>query len=147
MLTQSSFMVKNSDNQFQRLKLPPEAKLWSCPVNGQPVKAERDAAWLMVPLPRGANRNQALAVDIVYAQTQGVKTGLRPRTFALQAPQTDVPNTYAEWQLYAPTLFRLSGFAWNMTAVLGTTYDLQDAWQKFTRFYLEVLMGGGACLF
>src|SRR5207253_9717456 len=92
MLTQASFMVKNNDKQFQRFKLPPGAKFWSCHVNGQPVKAERDGAWLMAPLPRGPNRNQALAVDLVYAETRGVQTGLKARTFALQAPQTDVPN-------------------------------------------------------
>jgi prepilin-type processing-associated H-X9-DG protein len=146
MLTQASFMVKNNDKQFQRFKLPAGAKFWSCHVNGQPVKAEQDGDWLMAPLPRGANRDQAYTVDIVYAEQKGVKTGLRPHLFALAAPQTDVPNTYAEWQLFAPVAYRLSGFAGNMIPVRGTTYDLQDAWQKFTRFYWETLHEAGAGL-
>jgi type II secretory pathway pseudopilin PulG len=143
MLTQASFMVKNNDKQFQRFKLPKDAKFWSCHVNGQPVKAERDGDWLMAPLPRGANRDQAFAVDIVYAETNGAKPAFLPRTFALQAPQTDVPNTYAEWQLYAPATYRLSGFAGNMFPVRGTTYDIRDASQKFIRFYWDFLHESG----
>jgi hypothetical protein len=147
MLTQASFMVKNNDKQFQRFKLPAGADFWSCHVNGEPVKAERDGDWVMAPLPREANRDQAFAVDIVYRQKKGVKTSFTPRAFALVAPQTDVPNTYAEWQLYAPATFRLSGFKGNMTPVRGTTYDLQDAWLKFTRFYWEFMREAGPGLF
>ena len=42
MLSQASFMVKNNEKQFQRFQLPAGAALWSCHVNGQPAKPERD---------------------------------------------------------------------------------------------------------
>lgn len=42
LLTQASFMVKNNDKQFQRFLLPAGASFWSCYVNGQPAKPERD---------------------------------------------------------------------------------------------------------
>src|SRR5205807_1989866 len=68
------------------------------------------------------------------------------RAFTLEAPQTDVPNTYAEWQLFAPAMFRLSSFGGNMIPVRGTTYELSDAWQKFTRFYWDFLREAGVGL-
>src|SRR5262249_39649674 len=88
-------------------------------------------------------RDRAFAVDLVYAEQKGVRPSLTPKAFALEAPQSDVPNTYAEWQLFAPAAFRLSGFGGNMIPVRGTTYELRDAWQKFTRFYWDFLREAG----
>ena len=91
--------------------------------------------WLLVPLPRDASRDQAFAVDIVYAQKINLKSSLFSRRVELAAPQTDIPNTYAEWQLFAPVSQRLSSFDGNMTVARGTTYDLRDAWDRFLQFY------------
>src|ERR1019366_3652892 len=135
LLTQSSFMVKNNEKQFQKFKLPKGAEFWSSYVNAQPAKPERDGDWLLVPLPRDANRDQAFAVDIVYAQKINLKSSLFGRPIELAAPVTDIPNTYAEWQLFAPLSQRLSSFDGSMTVARGTTYDLRDAWQEFIRFY------------
>ncbi|HWH72227.1 MAG TPA: hypothetical protein VNT26_22885, partial [Candidatus Sulfotelmatobacter sp.] len=148
LLTQSSFMVKNNEKQFQRFKLPKDAEFWSSYVNGQPAKPERDGDWFLVPLPREANRDQAFAVDIVYAQKIDLKTSLFPHRLALAAPLTDIPNTYAEWQLFAPASQRLSRFAGNMTVASGTTYSLHDAWQQFLGFYGNLIENHfGALLF
>ena len=148
MLTQASFMVKNNDKQFQRFKLPAGAKLWSCYVNGQPAKPEQDSDGVLVPLPRDLDRNQAFAVDIVYAQADGALTAHWSKRLELDAPHTDVPNTYAEWHLLVPPGFRLSNFGGNMNIAQGTTYGLLDGWEKFLAFYGEVLRAaGGAILF
>ncbi len=146
MLTQASFMVKNNDKQFQRFQLPRGANFWACYVNGQPAKPERDGDWLLVPLPRGANRDQAFAVDIVYAGKRGALKSLWPQSVALVAPKTDVPNTYAEWQLYAPATHRLAGFGGNMTVARGTEYGLHDAWRQFVEFYEDFLREAGVTL-
>ncbi len=147
MLSQASFMVKNNDKQFQKFRLPAGANLWGCYVNNQPVKAEQDGEWLLVSLPRDANRDQAFAVDIVYKQTlASVNAGVIPKSLELSAPKTDVPNTYAEWQLYVPTSQRLSSFAGSMTVQRGTTYDFRDAWNRFTNYYGEVFRDYGAGL-
>ncbi len=154
MLTQASFMVKNNDKQFQRFTLPHGAEFWSCYVANQPVKAERDGDALLAPLPRGANRDQAFAVDIVYAQnldgkkaaaddTAGLKSWW-PRSLKLDAPKTDVQTTYAEWELYVPATHTLSGFGGNMTVARGTTYGLHDAWDTFVKFYQELFDEGAA---
>jgi type II secretory pathway pseudopilin PulG len=139
LLTQSSFMVKNNEKQFQKFKLSQGAEFWSSYVNGQPAKPERDGEWLLVPLPRDANRDQAFAVDIVYAQKISLKQALFPRRVVLAAPLTDIPNTYAEWQLFVPVSQRLSSFDGNMTVARGTTYELRDAWQEFIRFYWDLI--------
>jgi prepilin-type processing-associated H-X9-DG protein len=94
-----------------------------------------------------SNRDQAFAVDIVYKQTlDSIKGGLIPRSLELAAPKTDVPNTYAEWQLYVPTSQRLSGFEGSMTVQRGTTYDLRDAWRRFAEFYSDVLRDHGQAI-
>jgi hypothetical protein len=140
LLTQSSFMVKNNEKQFQKFKLPnTNAVFWSSYVNGQPAKPERDGDWYLVPLPRDANRDEAFAVDIVYAQNIDLKGSLFPHRVELAAPLTDIPNTYAEWQLFAPAAQRLSGFRGNMTVASGTTYSFHDAWQQFLGFYGDLI--------
>ncbi len=148
MLTQASFMVKNNEKQFQRFQLPRDAKLWGCYVNGQPAKPERDGDWVLVSLPRDVNHDQTFAVDIMYAQTNGVLAAMPGKTLELTAPRTDVPNTYAEWQIFVPPTLRLSDFGGSMSVTQGTTYELLDAWGKFLAFYGEVLReAGGAILF
>ncbi len=148
MLTQASFMVKNNEKEFQRFQLPENAALWSCYVNGQPAKPETDGNWVLVPLPRSADRDQAFAVDIMYAQTNAALGSIFGKELRLAAPRTDVPNTYAEWQVFVPPAFRLSHFGGSMSVAEGTTYELFDAWEKFLSFYGEVLReAGGAILF
>ncbi len=147
MLTQASFMVKNNEKQFQGFILPANATLWGCYVNGQPVKPERNGEQVMVSLPRDLNRDQAFAVDILYAETNSPLAARWSHTLNLTAPRTDVPNTYAEWQLFVPPTFRLSGFGGSMNVAQGTTYELLDAWQRFLAFYVQVLReAGGAIL-
>lgn len=146
LLTQASFMVKNNAKQYQRFKLPEGAVFWSCYVDNQPAKPERDGDWLLVPLPRAANRDKPFAVDIVYAENKGAIAGLTGKKVRLAAPVTDVPNTYAEWELYVPSEFRLSSFGGNMTVAPGTVYSLRHAWRAFIEFYANFFRRGGTAL-
>lgn len=143
MLTQASFMVKNNEKQFQRFLLPANSKLWGCYVNGLPAKPERDGDWILVSLPHDTDRDQAFAVDITYAQTNSAFASKLGKSLQLQAPRTDIPNTYAEWKLFAPVGFRLSQFGGSMNVAQGTTYGLLDAWTKFLAFYGSVLREAG----
>ncbi len=139
MLTQASFMVKNNGKQFQRFQLPPDARFWGCSVDGITSKAGQDNGWLLVSLPERADRDQAFAVDIVYAQdASSVKSRWLPVNVALQAPKTDLPNTFAEWELFAPENCHVSSFGGTMTVMRGTTYNLHDALSRFTEFYSDV---------
>ena len=146
LLTQASFMVKNNDKQYQRFQLPAGAHFWSCLVNGQSAKPERDGAWLLVPLPRGANRDQAFAVDIVYAEKRADLKSAGRQALALTAPRTDVPNTYAEWELWVPPTLRFSDLAGNMTAAPRAEPGLRAAWSQFVEFYRPLARQAGFAL-
>jgi prepilin-type processing-associated H-X9-DG protein len=135
MLTEASFMVKNNDRQFQSFTLPEGSDFWSCYVGADPVKPEKNGNKLLVPLPRRANRDEAFAVDIVYAQKIGSLKTVTPRSIALSAPETDMQTTYAEWELYVPPTHHLAGFGGNMIVARGTTYGMRDGWLAFLRFY------------
>ncbi len=146
MLTQASFMVKNNAKQSQRFRLAEGARFWSCFVDNQPAKTERDGDWLLVPLPRAANRDRAFAVDLVYAEKTRPLGGWWSQRLDLAAPRTDVPNTYAEWDLHVPASHRLSVFGGNMTVARGTTYELRDAWEQCAAFYRAVIREIGLAL-
>lgn len=155
MLCQASFMVKNNERSHQRIELPPGATLWGVAVNGEPAKADRDGSWLLVTLPRGENRDQLFAIDIKYALQTGPLGQLFPKRLALAAPRTDVPGTYAQWDLYVPTSRQVFDFGGTMKVVSGTTYGLKDGWAEFSRVYLgfwhshntTILFGGGLVAF
>ena len=134
-LTQASFLVKNNDKQFQSFTLPTGAEFWSCYVRGQATKPERSGNKLLVPLPRGVNRDEAFAVDIVYKKSVGSLKSLWPSALSLSAPVTDMQTTYAEWEVFVPQTSRLANFGGNMIVARGTTYDLRDAWRELIRFY------------
>src|SRR5262249_54748225 len=121
--------------QFQRFQLPTSANLWGVTVNGQPVKAEKDGDWLLVSLPRRENRDQAFAVDLNYAQKIDKLGRLVPRSTEFLAPKTDVPGTYAQWEVYVPSSKHVSDFSGNMKVAGGTSYGLGDAWNQFLGVY------------
>ena len=142
MLTQASYLVKNNDKPYQTFTLPAGADFWSCYVNGQAVKAERQGTNLLVPLPRGVNRDLAFPVELIYAQTVGGLKDHPRQPIALQAPRTDIQTTYAEWELYVPPTRDLTGFGGNLTATQGAGYTLHDAGHELATVYRNWLSDG-----
>ena len=71
----------------------------------------------------------------MYAQKIDLQKSKLPQAIDLKAPATDVPNTYAEWQLFVPMSQRLSSFGGNMMVAPYTTYELRDAWREFVAFW------------
>jgi type II secretory pathway pseudopilin PulG len=142
MLTQAAYMVKNNDKPYQRFTLPKGAEFWSCYVDGQQVKAEKEGHDLLVPLPRRANRDRAFPVEIVYAQKTGELKDKRQAKLALEAPWTDLQTTYAEWELYVPPTHDLTGFGGNFTAPKSAAYSWRNAGEEFRQAYGEFFSGG-----
>ena len=138
MLTQATFLVKNNERQYQRFRLSPDAALWGVAVNGEPAKADRDGDWVLVNLPTAADRDQVFTVDLNYAQQFGQLSragGLLARPLTLTAPQTDVPGTYAQWELFTPSDRYVGAFAGNMSQPPGVNYGIGNAWSEFLRSY------------
>ena len=142
MLTQAGYMVKNNDKPYQRFTLPKGAEFWSCYVSGEQVKAEKEGQDLLVPLPRGANRDRAFPVEIVYAQKTGELKDQQQAKLALEAPRTDLQTTYAEWELYVPPTHDLTRFGGNFTAPKSAAYGWRDATEEFRRAYAGFFSSG-----
>ncbi len=142
MLTQATFLVKNNERQYQRFRLSPDAALWGVAVNGEPAKADRDGNWVLVNLPTAADRDQVFTVDLNYAQQFGSLSraaGLLARPIILTAPQTDVPGTYAQWELFTPPDRHVASFAGNMSQPPGVDYGIGKAWVEFLRTYRALI--------
>lgn len=108
-----------------------------------PAKADRDGDWVLVNLPTAADRDQVFAVDLNYAQQFGHLSragGLLARTISLTAPQTDVPGTYAQWELYTPTDRHVGHFGGNMSRPPGAQYGVKDAVAEFIRAYQSLIV-------
>jgi type II secretory pathway pseudopilin PulG len=147
LLAQASFMVKNNGKQFQRFQMPPGAEFWGCYVDGESAKAQKDNDGLLISLPQRQNRDEAFAVDIVYAQNSGVaQARWFPHRVEFQAPRTDLPNTFAEWEFYVPDDCHASSFAGTMKVARGTTYGWLDGFRRFAEFYAEVFKEHGVAL-
>ena len=146
MLTEASFMVKNSEKQFQRFELPANATLWGCYVNGQPAKPQRDGAWVLVPL---AHAMPTATSPLPWTSCTRRPTALwLPHWVNLSSsmrPARMFPIPTPEWRLFVPPKFRLSNFGGSMSVAEGiiSTYGWLDAWGKFLAFYGQVLREAG----
>ncbi|MCF7708542.1 MAG: type II secretion system GspH family protein [Verrucomicrobia bacterium] len=143
MLTEASFMVKNNEKQYQRFRLPEGSEFWSCLVNNSPVKPEKEGDWLMVPLPKRADRDKAFSVKLVYAQGVGKMDSMFPISMDLKSPDTDVAGTYANWKVFVPQVYKMFGFGGNMTVAEGTVYEFKDAWNECLRIYKDIIANAG----
>ena len=113
MLTRAVYLVKGNKRQFLGVTLPEGAVLWSCLVDGKPVKPVKgDGAGLQVPLEATDDASRAVEVEIVYFQHGQTLTGIR--RLHLEGPVLDVPTTIANWSLLAPKSIKFFRFTGNL---------------------------------
>ncbi len=102
------YRVKNSSNQFLPLSMPriDGVKVWQTRVGSQTVTASLDPKnnLLMIPLPRHANPNEPITVEVEYGADHG-ELGWSGR-IELEGPTTDprnaVSSTFTSWTIAAP---------------------------------------------
>ena len=100
-LTRASYLIHANKKQFLEVRLPQEATLWSCVVQGRsvkPVKGMEDA--LLVPLDAVIDPAETVAVELVYFGQRPVLE--RFGHLALRGPILDIPTTLSNWSVYAP---------------------------------------------
>ncbi len=103
-VTRATWQVKNTSRQYLEIQLPPGASAWSvrqaatadAPARDLPAQQTGDR--LLIPVERPRDPNQAVPVDVVYAQPAA-----RPRRYGsvtLTAPRLPgAPITFATWEV------------------------------------------------
>ena len=103
-LSKAVYQVRNNVKQFLHLELPKDSTLWSVFVAGKPVKPAKDKnSSILIPLEKSRLSGENLAqfpVEIVYLDKTS-KMGFVGR-LRLSLPQTDIPVSVVQWQVYLP---------------------------------------------
>jgi hypothetical protein len=125
-VTTARFSVRNSRQQFLRVRLPEHAELWSATVDGKPEKpaaasngnAESNGHAPQI-LIKVINSVQGFPVEIIYATPL---SHMRPlgRVNA-HLPLPDMVVTRSRWDLYLPDRFRYGTPTTNMDLVSNAT--------------------------
>lgn len=115
---QASYRVTNRLEQFLVLAFPPDAKIWSVFVAGQPSKpATRrrdDEVFTLVPLPKTNAGDFAAVVDIVYTGKLDDSRGWR-RQWQIPSPEVrGLPVAQTQFTLYLPKDYDYGMFRGNM---------------------------------
>ena len=100
-VTEATYFVKNTSQQFLSLALPAGARLWSTRVDGEPVRALDDGkGGSLIPIKRLQDANTPSRVELVYAES-------RPKlhwfsSLELKAPLCVAQSVFARWTLVGP---------------------------------------------
>lgn len=118
-VTDATYSVKTRGGRVLRLVLPPEVRLWEVRVADLPVNARQDGDATLVPLPAGADANEAVEVRVRYGRAAASAT--HP---VLALPAVAAPVLKTEWNIKGDERRRLvlrgkesgesapSGFDW-----------------------------------
>eukprot|EP01086_Lenisia_limosa_P013294 TRINITY_DN42270_c0_g1_i1.p1 TRINITY_DN42270_c0_g1~~TRINITY_DN42270_c0_g1_i1.p1 ORF type:complete len:730 (+),score=225.57 TRINITY_DN42270_c0_g1_i1:28-2217(+) len=94
-----TLMVRNTQKQYLRMKLPESAEIWSSQVGNKAVKPafDTDTKEVMLPLTKGEGASCAFSVSIVYAcPDQSTEQEMK-----VQFPSFDIPINQLFTSIYA----------------------------------------------
>jgi hypothetical protein len=133
-VTTVRFLVRNSRNQFLRVRLPEGAELWSATVDGRPEKpaiasngASASNGHAPEILIKVINSVQGFPVELIYA-TPVAEMGRLGRVSA-HLPRPDMVVTRSRWDLYLPDRFRYGTPTTNMDLVADAVPMTREAMQ------------------
>jgi hypothetical protein len=100
-VTEATYFVKNTSQQFLSLKLPDGARLWSTRVDGEPVRALDDGKGVaLIPIKRLQDANTPSRVELVYAEGRPKLRWLS--SLVLKAPLSVAQSVFARWTVIGP---------------------------------------------
>lgn len=112
-VTEASYYVKNTSQQFLNMTLPAGARLWSSSVDGENVQALNDGKGsVLIPIKRLRDANTPSRVDLTYAETRPALHWLS--TVSLEAPRCNSQSVFARWTVLWPDRFALRPQGGNM---------------------------------
>jgi len=113
-VTDAQFFVKSKGSPWLRVVLPPELKLWSASVNGQPAVPVAEVNATLIPLAGQASPDAAQSVELKLAGRV-----LDPRRPTLTLPGVQAPILLADWTLSPEEGHRLLYQPGSLTPVDG----------------------------
>lgn len=153
-VTRATWQVKNTSRQYLEIQLPPNATVWSVRQGAdsatRDLPAQQTGDRLLVPVERPRDPNQAVSIEVVYAQPSA-----KPRRFgpvSLTAPRLPgAPVTFASWEVASGdrrAFARATGGA--MTAEQPRDYLFPFAFPRrdhsVRRFYRTTTLAGEEAL-
>jgi len=110
--TRITYLVRNNQKQFLRLRLPEQSTVWSAFVSDKPVKPAADGrnpGCVLVSLDKsqsGASGHAAFPVELVYLTEVPAMKHTGALTFV--CPQVDIPINHLLVRLHLPEEYRYS---------------------------------------
>lgn len=100
-VTEATYFVKNTAQQFLGMTLPKQAALWSAKVDGEVVRVLNDGkGMLLVPMKRLLEANTPLRVELTYAESYPQLKWFSMHTF--RSPVSLAQSVFARWSLTGP---------------------------------------------
>lgn len=120
-ITKGTYYVKNNRKQFLELDLPPNSRVWSTFVSGNPVKpAKNENGTILVPLSKSTGGDESrvsFPVEIVYI-TETDRMGYFG-TSGFMLPKVDIPISQTNLILYLPEEYDFLRFDGDLKEVKG----------------------------
>jgi hypothetical protein len=150
-VTHALYCIKNANQQYLTLRLPPGAALWTvrrmdANNTAHDLTAQQAGDKLLIPVDRLRDPNQAVSIEITYAQPGGK---LLQQTALLAPTLPDTAITFANWEITAKDCW-LGALGGNMTQEKtdGPWLPMADKYGRHQtcRFYRTANLAGDAPL-
>jgi len=103
-LTKAVYRARNNVKQFLKIELDKNAEIWSCFIDGRPVKPAKDEEGnILIPLKKSQKESQGLLqfpIEIVYLNSVPKFSWFG--TLKLSLPKIDIPQNELYWKLNLP---------------------------------------------